>query len=590
MRSIARIRWLKATYCSCLPAYGVTSSRYDSTNFCCALQTIPPSFICSSYSSYAFPESRPLQMERNDRTPAGKPDNDVIESEEEDDDGSELDDGENNSQRSVDDPGLELGVKRIMDILCQPRHNLPMMKNMLEQSGITVSSELVVEVLSRVRNNWEAAFSFFLWAGKQEGHAHSKREYHSMISILAKMRKFDTAWVLIDEMRVARDGLSLVTSQTLLIMIRRYCAVHDVGRAVNTFHAHKQYDLDVGIDEFQGLLSALCRYKNVKDAEHLMFSNRTEFPLNTKSFNIILNGWCNVMISSRQGERIWREMSKRGIAHDVVSYSSIMSCYSKSNYFTKVLKLFDHLQEVGISPDRKVYNAVIHALAKGKFERRALDLIRSMEKKGIVPNGITYNSLIMPLCKARKLDVAKEVFDEMIQHGILPTVRIFNAFLRIVKSGEAVFELLKKMKTLGCPPSYDTYIMLLRKFCRWRQLDDVSKLWSEMNENGMSPDRSCYIVLIHGLFLNGMLEEAHKYYQEMKEKGFQPEPKTDEMLQAWVSGKEQAQGKAIKNESDEDCWRVGKVVTRNSRQERNFARQPETREVVRERGYSFWKD
>nr|POE45440.1 pentatricopeptide repeat-containing protein, mitochondrial [Quercus suber] len=77
--------------------------------------------------------------------------------------------------------------------------------------------------------------------------------------------------------------------------------------------------------------------------------------------------------------------------------------------------------------------------------------------------------------------------------------------------------------------------MLIRKFCRWRQLDNVFKLWSEMIQNGVDPDRSSYIVLIHGLFLNGKLEEAHKYYIEMKEKHLIPEPKTDEMLQAWLS-------------------------------------------------------
>ena len=63
---------------------------------------------------------------------------------------------------------------------------------------------------------------------------------------------------------------------------------------------------------------------------------------------------------------------------------------------------------------------------------------------------------------------------------------------------------------------------------------------SEMSENGDGPDRSSYIVLIHGLFLNGKLEEAYKYYMEMKEKQFLPEPKTEEMLQAWISSKETA--------------------------------------------------
>lgn len=480
-----------------------------------------------------------------------------------------------------------------MDILQEPGSSMSLVKHKLESCGVAASSELVVEVLSRVRNHWEEAFTFFLWATKQPGYAHSLRAYHSMISILGKMRKFDTAWALIDEMRGGRTGTSLVTPHTLSIMIRRYCAVHDVGKAINTFYAHKRFKFGVGIEEFQNLLSALCRYKNVQDAEQLLFCNRNVFPFDTKSFNIILNGWCNVIGSMREAERFWREMSNRGIQRDVVSYSSIISCYSKATNLNKVLKLFNQMKEMEIAPDRKVYNAVVHALAKASFVKEALSLMKTMEGKGIAPDSVTYNSLIKPLSRARKINEAKEVFDEMLQRGLSPTIRTYHAFFRIQKSGEEVFMLLEKMKETGCHPDKDTYIMLIRRFCRWRQLDNVFKLWSEMSENGVGPDRSSYIVLIHGLFLNGKLEEAYKYYIEMKEKQFLPEPKTEDMLQAWISGKETADVQMIDlkdNQSDHGQSSKKTLVTsKNVDLGRDFRQQPETRKVTRERGFSFWE-
>lgn len=499
----------------------------------------------------------------------------------------EYEDEINSAQLSSLEKAPEGYVKTLVDILQEPTRGLSEKKAALGQCGVAPTSALVVEVLSRVRNDWEAAFTFFLWAEKQPEYSHCVREYHSMISILAKMRKFDTAWALINEMRGRGDRPSMVTPHTLQIMIRRYCAVHDVGRAVNAFYSHKKYGLEAGIDEFQGLLSALCRYKNVEDAEHLMFCNRNVFPLNTKSFNIILNGWCNVISRPRDGERIWKVMSRRGVPHDVVSYASMMSCYSKMNSLNTVLKLFNRMKENGISPDRKVYNAVIHALAKGKHIKEAMNLIKTMEVKGIVPDIVTYNSLIKPLCKARRLDEAREVFDEMLQRRLQPTVCTFNAFLRILKTSEEIFALLDKMRNMRCLPNYDTYIMLIRKFCRWRQLDDVFRLWSEMSENGLSPDRSSYIVLIHGLFLNGKLEEAHKYYEEMKSKQFLPEPKTDEMLQAWISGKAAAEWGMMENQSD--ITQLNKTVSKEFAHERDFHRKAEARRLVREQGYSFWK-
>ncbi|CAH2051033.1 unnamed protein product [Thlaspi arvense] len=413
------------------------------------------------------------------------------------DDNSETSEVEHDDDDDLDKPycvkdeTLSEDVIAILGILQEPRRSISQVKNKLQDCSINASSQLVVEVLSRVRHDWEAAFTFFIWAAKQPGYAYSLREYHSMISILAKMRKFDTAWALINEMRHSRTGQSLVTPKTLLIMIRRYCAAHEVGKAINTFYAHKLFEFDVGMEEFHILLSALCRYKNVRDAEHLLFCNENVFPFNTKSFNIILNGWCNIIGCPREAKRIWREMYERGIAYDVISYSSIISCFSKTRNLKEVLKLFNQMKHHDIAPDRKVYNAVIHALAKGRRVKEARFLLQKMEEDGISPNSVTYNSLIKPLCRAHQLDDAQEVFHEMLQRGLSPTVWTYHAFFRILRSGEQVFTLLEKMNMMGCLPSAETYTMLIRKFCRWHQHDDALRLWNELSRTGvMGPDDS----------------------------------------------------------------------------------------------------
>lgn len=487
------------------------------------------------------------------------------------------------------DEGYIKNVKTLVNILREFSGKPLEMKTKIEQCGIMASSELVVEVLSRVRNDWEAAFTFFLWAGNQQGYLYSTRDYHAMIYILGKMRKFDTAWKLIDEMRGRKEGPCLVTKQTLLIMIRRYCAVHDVARAINTFYAYKKFKFVADIDDFHGLLSALCRYKNVQDAEQLMFCNKDVFPYDIKSFNIILNGWCNIIVSPREAERVWKEMSKRGVRHDVVSFSSIISCYSKTRNLHRVIKLFDYMKNMSIEPDRKVYNSVIHALAKGGLVTQAINLMKTMEDKNISPNIVTYNSLIKPLCKARKVKEAREAFDEMLQRGLSPTIQTYHAFLSIVPTAEEVFDLLEKMRERGCGPTNDTYITLIRKFSRWNQYDNVFKMWNEICEDGVGPDCSAYVALIHGLFLNKRLGEARKYYEEMKGKELLLDHKTDERLQDWLSGEAFADH-PIEHTYDHQL-QLGKhtrAVSRKFDQERDFLRQPETRRVVRERGFSFW--
>ncbi|KAF8751256.1 hypothetical protein HU200_012131 [Digitaria exilis] len=410
----------------------------------------------------------------------------------------------------------------------------------LDRCGAEASEPLVVTALARLRNICGAAHAAFRWAAAQPGYAPGRRASHSMLAILAKHRRFDDARALLDEMRRA----STASPAAVLLLIRRHCAARDVAGAIAAFRALPRFGFHPGVVEFHGLLSALCRYKNVKDAEHLLMSSQEEFPFDTKSFNIVLNGWCNIICSVREAKRFWSGMENLGIVRDVVSYGSMISCFSKSGSLDSVMKLFNRMKEAGIVPDRKVYNAVVYSLAKGRCAKQAKMLVRTMEEEKIAPDTATFNSLIGPLCKVRQVQEAMEIFDAMLGRGLSPSVRTFHALLNVARSPSEVFDLLDKMKELHCEPEMDTYIMLIRKFCRWRQHESVEKLWSAMPANGLSPDRSAYIVLIHGLFLNGRLEEAAKYYEEMKSKGFSPEPKTEEMIQAWLAGRELAKASA----------------------------------------------
>lgn len=223
-------------------------------------------------------------------------------------------------------------------------------------------------------------------------------------------------------------------------------------------------------------------------------------------------------------------MEERGIMHDVYSYGSIMSCYAKASKLNLVLGFYRKMKALNIEPDRKVYNAVIHALSEGRLVKEARVVMKTMEEKGLGPDAIAYNALIMPLCKYHVFDEAKKVLDEMLERGLSPNVRTYHDFFRMVMTGEEVFELLQKMDMTGCHPCHETFILLIRKFCHWQQIDNVFRVWDEMRKSGLEPDRSSYIVLIHGLFLNGKLEDANKFYVEMKGKGLLSDPKIDEML------------------------------------------------------------
>ncbi|KAG8078286.1 hypothetical protein GUJ93_ZPchr0007g3470 [Zizania palustris] len=125
-----------------------------------------------------------------------------------------------------------------------------------------------------------------------------------MLAILAKHRRFHAARALLDEMRRS----SLASPAVVLLLTRHYCT----ARAVAVFRALPSLGFRPSITEFPGLLNALCRYKNVQDAEHLLLSSE-EFPFETKSFNIVLNGGCNTVCSVQEAKMFWSAMEIKDI-------------------------------------------------------------------------------------------------------------------------------------------------------------------------------------------------------------------------------------------------------------------------------------
>ena len=89
---------------------------------------------------------------------------------------------------------------------------------------------------------------------------------------------------------------------------------------------------------FYSLLRALCKSKNIEDAEELLLLRKKFFPLTAEGFNIILDGWCNVITDVAEAKRVWREMSNHCITPDGMSYTLMISCFSK------VGNLFDTLK------------------------------------------------------------------------------------------------------------------------------------------------------------------------------------------------------------------------------------------------------
>jgi pentatricopeptide repeat domain-containing protein 1 len=77
-----------------------------------------------------------------------------------------------------------------------------------------------------------------------------------------------------------------------------------------------------------------------------------------------------------------REMPKRGLTPNVVSYTAVLNACGKSQWEI-ALYLLDEMNKIGLRPNVMSYSSAISACAKGGQWEIALDLWDEMKEKGI---------------------------------------------------------------------------------------------------------------------------------------------------------------------------------------------------------------
>ncbi|XP_022765904.1 pentatricopeptide repeat-containing protein At1g77360, mitochondrial-like [Durio zibethinus] len=200
----------------------------------------------------------------------------------------------------------------------------------LDQSGLRVSPEVVEDVLKRFENAGMLAYRFFEWAEKQRNYMHSIRAYHTMIESLAKIRQYQIMWDLVNTMR----NKSMLNVETFCIIMRRYARVQKVEEAIYTFNVMEKYGVPPNLAAFNGLLSTLCKSKNVRKAQEIFDRMKDQFVLDSKTYSILLEGWGRAPNLPKARE-IFREMVDMGCDPDIIQLlETILNSSVSSNFIS----------------------------------------------------------------------------------------------------------------------------------------------------------------------------------------------------------------------------------------------------------------
>ncbi|KAK7852114.1 pentatricopeptide repeat-containing protein [Quercus suber] len=431
-----------------------------------------------------------------------------------DDDSGDGDCNESVGVKSGADPNEVERVCKLIDELFALDRN---MEAVLNECGVDLSHDLVVDVLERFKHARKPAFRFFCWAGQNSGFAHDSRTYNAMMNILGKTRQFESMVSMLEE--IGEKGL--LTMETFMIAIKAFAAGKERKKAVGIFELMKKYKFKVGVDTINCLLDTLGRAKLGKEAQALFEKLKDRFTHNLQTYTVLLNGWCRVKNLLEAG-RVWNEMIDKGFKPDIVAHNIMLEGLLRCRKRSDAVKLFEVMKEKGPSPNVRSYTILIRELCKQAKMKEAVEYFDEMIESGCQADAAVYTCLITGFGNQKNMDMVYGLLKEMNEKGCPPDGRTYNALIKLMTSRrmpDDAVRIYKKMINDGIEPSIHTYNMIMKSYFQTRNYEMGCAVWNEMIQKGCCPDDNSYTVFIGGLISQGRSGEACKYLEQMIEKG-----------------------------------------------------------------------
>ncbi|XP_074275176.1 pentatricopeptide repeat-containing protein At1g77360, mitochondrial [Silene latifolia] len=389
----------------------------------------------------------------------------------------------------------------------------------LDHSGVRVTPDIVEKVLTRFQNAGMISYCFFEWAGKQQKYEHSVEAYHTMIESLAKIRQFEIMWNLVNNMRSKR----ILNVETFCTIIRRYARMQKVDEALYSFNVMEKYGIYPNLAAFNGLLSALCKSKNVRKAQELFDKMKDRFEPDSKTYSILLEGWGREPNLPKARET-FRQMVHVGCNPDIVTYGIMVDVLCKTGRVDEAVGVVRSMEAEGCRPTSFIYSILVHTYGVEHRIEDAIDTFLEMAKDGVEADVVVYNALIGAFCKLNKFKNVFRVLKEMDDKGVTPNARTCNIILNSLIAQEETDEAFRVFRRMirVCDPDADTYTIMVKMFFDRDDPDNALKVWKYMKSKKFVPSMHTYSVLINGLCKLDRVSDACVYMEEMIEKGMQP--------------------------------------------------------------------
>ncbi|KAK8709844.1 hypothetical protein V6N13_060845 [Hibiscus sabdariffa] len=452
-------------------------------------------------------------------------------------------------------PGRIQGVKNEVDDVCCILESGPWgpaIENALSLHNEKPQPGLVIGVLRKLKDA-NLAINYFRWTERKTDQAHCPEAYNSLLTVMARNKKFDCLEQVLGEMSVAGFGLSnnacmelvvsCVKSQKLreafdiIQMMRMFkfrpafsayttligalSAVFESDLMLTLFHQMQELGYEVSVHLFTTVIRVFAKEGRVDAALSLL----DEMKSNSFEADVVLYNVCiDCFGKAGKVDMAWKffhEMKAQDLVPDDVTFTSMIGVLCKANRLQEAVELFELMEQDRKVPCAYAYNTMIMGYGSaGKFDE-AYSLLERQKAKGSIPSVISYNCILTCLGKKGKVQEALRVFEEMKKDAVpnLPTYNILVDMLCKKGNLEDAWRIRDAMKEAGLYPNVITVNIMIDRLCKAQKLDEAISIFEGMDHKFCCPNEVTFCSLIEGLGKHGRVNDAYRLYEKMLDSG-----------------------------------------------------------------------
>ncbi|KAK8935352.1 Pentatricopeptide repeat-containing protein [Platanthera zijinensis] len=209
------------------------------------------------------------------------------------------------------------------------------------------------------------------------------------------------------------------------------------------------------------------------------------------------------------------------IDKDVVSWTTMIACYSLNSYYSEAIELFRKLQKEGIKPDSMMMGSILLACS-GLVCVSLLKQIHGYTIRNMLLDRVLENTIIDVYGECGEVKHALNIFKKIKNKDVVTWTSMITC-CGMHGLGRDAIELFDRMEAIGIVPDHITFLSLLYA-CSHSRLTMEGKMFFKkmISEYKLNPWPEHYACVVDLLGRAGELKEAYEFIRNMPTKPTAP--------------------------------------------------------------------